>query len=291
LIVLTPNRLLSLAGGGYISFDLSTERMSTRDWWDIIITPWGENLALPSSVLSQGVDLQGPPRNAISIAIDNGQAAPVLKIIRAGVVQRYGSGESVAPFNYGVTPGTNQAAARQSFRFTVGNGRMRFERLASAAARALVFWDIAATAPFATGIVQFGHHSYDPTKDGAGVPATWHWDNLAIMNRADKDTAFTIHRAAPRQLTRAGTVTFPAAPFGAYLRFAALCRPIVNGVASKSQPATGPLNPSTASSYFVPIPAGSTSAMIDFAANDWYTPNYGCFARDFHVWAPNSSSR
>src|SRR4051794_22251403 len=27
-------------------------------------------------------------------------------------------------------------------------------------------------------VVQFGHHSYNPTNEGAGVPATWHWDNL-----------------------------------------------------------------------------------------------------------------
>lgn len=196
LIVLTPNRMLNVASGGSIAFDLSTERMSRRDWWDIMITPWAENLALPLlSDLSQGVDLQGPPRNAILIATDNAQGAPVLKIVRNGVVQRYGSGESVLPFNHDVASDTNQAAVRQPFRFTIGNGRMRFERLASPTARALLFWDVAATATFPTGIVQFAHHSYDPSKDEAGVPATWHWDNLAITNLSDANTAFTIQRA------------------------------------------------------------------------------------------------
>jgi hypothetical protein len=288
LIVLTPNRMLNVADGGSISFDLSTERMSKRDWWDVMITPWAENLALPLS--SPGVDLQGPPHNAISIATDNGQGAPVLKIIRNGVVQRYGSGETIPAFNRGVAFGTNQAATRQSFRFTVANGRMRFERLASPTARALLFWDIAATATFTTGVVQFGHHSYDPTKEGAGVPATWHWDNLAIANPSDTDTAFTIQRATPRQLMAPGVVTFPAAPSGAFLRFAAICRPVVNGVATAYQPtAAAAHSPEHASSYFVPIPAGSTSATIDFTADDWYTPSYGCFARDFHAWALSSS--
>jgi hypothetical protein len=286
LIVLTPNRMLNVADGGSVSFDISTERMSKRDWWEVMITPWAENLALPLlSDLSQGVDLQGPPRNAISIAIDNGHGAPMLKIVRNGIVQRYGSGGSVPLFNERIAAGTNQAATRQSFRFTVADGRMRFERLASPTARALVFWDVAATATFDTGVVQFGHHSYDPVKAELGVPATWHWDNLAVTNRSDAGTAFTIQHAAPRQLTSAGTVTFPAAPSGAFLRFAALCRPVVNGVETSSQPTAEARHPNHASSYFVSIPAGSRSATIDFTADDWYTPNYGCLARDFHVWA------
>jgi len=57
----------------------------------------------------------------------------------------------------------------------------------------------------------------------------------------------------------------------------------------EDQPTAGARSPEHASSYFVPIPAGSTSATIDFTADDWYTPGYGCFARDFHVWALSSS--
>jgi hypothetical protein len=286
LIVLTPSRMLNVASGGTVSFELSTEKMSKRDWWDVMITPWSENLALPLlSDLSQGVDLQGPPRNAIMIATDNGQGAPVLKVVRNGVVQSYGSGESVPALGQGVVAGTNQASTRQSFRFTAANGRMRFERLASSTAPALVYWDIQASATFGTGVVQFAHHSYDPTKDGSGVPATWHWDSLAITNNSDAGTGFTIQHAAPRQLTSAGTVTFPAAPAGAFLRFAALCRPVINGVARTYQTTTEAHRSEHASSYFVPIPAGSTSATVGFTADDWYTPGLGCFARDFHVWA------
>lgn len=287
LIVLTPNRMFDVADGGSISFDLSTERMSKRDWWSIMITPWAENLALPLlSELSQGVDLQGAPRNTISIATDNGGGVPVLKIAQNGVVKKY---PSAVPFNWGVRPGTNQAAARQPFRFTVANGRMRFERLASSTASPLLFWDVAVLPPFKMGIVQFGHHSYAPTKEGAGAPGTWHWDNLAITNRSEAGTAFTIHHVAPRQLTHAGTIAFPAAPSSAFLRFAALCRPVVNGVTSNYQPTAESHHPEHASSYFVPIPAGSTSATIDFVADGWFTPSYGCFARDFHVWAQSSS--
>lgn len=53
---------------------MSTERMSSRDWWDILITPWENNMSVPLlSSLSQGVDLQGAPLNTIHIGIDNGK--------------------------------------------------------------------------------------------------------------------------------------------------------------------------------------------------------------------------
>ena len=128
---------------------------------------------------------------------------------------------------------------------------------------------------FPSGIVQLGHHSYDPANDGEGTPATWHWDSLAITNSSDAGTAFTIQHAAPRQVTSAGVVTFPPAPPEAFLRFAALCRPVVNGVARTYQPTAEAHRPEHASSYFVPIPAGSTSATIGFTADDGYTPGLG----------------
>jgi hypothetical protein len=287
LIVLTPNKLFNFSNGGAITFELSTKKMSKRDWWDITITPYAENLALPLlSDLSQGVDLQGPPRNAIVIASDDGVGAPRLKVMRNGVLQRYHDGVGVPALGQGVVAGTNQGATRQSFRFTAANGRMKFERLASSTAPALVYWDVVATATFTSGVVQFGHHSYDPSKDGAGSPATWHWDNLD----AQPSTPFTILHAAPRQLTSAGTVTFPPAPAGAHLRFGALCRPVVNGVAATRQPSADSVKYEHASSYWVPIPAGSTSATLAFTADEWYSPGFGCFARDFHVWAQNGGA-
>lgn len=287
VIYLTPNQLFDFSNGGSITFDISTERMSIRDWWDVQITPWEKNLALPLlSDLSQGVDLQSFPADMISIATDNGDTSPVLKVVRNGSVQSYQSSWAVSPTSSGVTA-TNQAATRQTFKFTVANGRMKFERLASATAPALTFWDVAATANFTSGIVQFGHHSYTPTKDGAGVPATWHWDNIQV----EPSTAFTMIKAEQRY-TQGGTVTFQSpAPANAYLRFAAVCRVRLDGNLVTRQPTSyrwgQGYNAGHQSSYFVPIAAGTESVGITFAADDWYSGP--CIAKDFSIWTLGTS--
>jgi len=46
----------------------------------------------------------------------------------------------------------------------------------------------------------------------------------------------------------------------------------------EDQPTAAARSPEHASSYFVPIPAGSTSATIDFTADDWYTQSAGLWA-------------
>jgi hypothetical protein len=280
LIVLTPNRLLDFSQGGSVTFELSTEKMSNRDWWDVTVSPFLDAQALPLlSNLSQGVDLQNPNRNSVVIATDNGEGAPALKVTRNGAITDYGN--PFIPANSGVTA-ANQAATRQPFNLTLTATHVRFERLASATGPAVVFVDRDIPAlSWTQGVVQFGHHSYDPFKDGAGVAATWHWDEFDVQ----PSTAFTIEHAAPRALFDTGTVTFPAAPSGAYLRFSALCRPVVNGVAASKMTDSG--HPEHASSYMVPIPAGSTSASIGFAADSWFFQD--CQAKDFSTWALGSS--
>lgn len=288
VIYLTPNQLFDFSNGGSITFDISTERMSVRDWWDVQITPWDQNLALPLlSDLSQGVDLQSFPADMISIATDNGEGSPVLKVVRNGSVQSYQAGWAVSPPSAGVTA-PNQAATRQTFKFTVGNGRMKFERLASATAPALTFWDVAATANFTSGIVQLGHHSYTPTKDGAGVPATWHWDNFHISPA----TEFTMVKAEQRYM-QGGTVTFQSpAPANSYLRFAAVCSVRIDGNLVTRQPTSyrwgQSYNAGHQSSYFVPIAEGTESVGITFSPDDWYSGP--CIAKDFSIWSLSSPS-
>ncbi len=287
VIYLTPNRLFDFSQGGSVTFDISTERMSVRDWWDVLITPYGDNLALPLlSDLSQGVDLQGPPMNTIHIGTDNGEGSPVLKVIRNGSEQGYQSSWAVQPPSAGVAAGTNQAVTRQTMKLTIANGRMKFERLASATAPALVFWDVAATVPFTSGIVQFGHHSYTPEKDGAGVPGTWHWDNITLSN----STPFTMIKA-DRRYTQGGTVNFASpAPANAYLRFSAICRVSVNGQAVTQQPTVNRWGISQKvehmASYFVPVAEGTQSVNISFADDGWYTGP--CIAKDFSIWSLSS---
>lgn len=286
VIYLTPNQIFDFSSGGSITFDMSTERMSTRDWIDVLITPWGQNLALPLlSDLSQGVDLQGYPGNLIHIGVDNGQSAPRLTVVQNGVASCPGSCGST-PLDEGIPASVNQAATRQPFKLTIANGRIRFERLASATAPAVVFFDTAAPLNFTSGVVQFGHHSYNPSKDDAGVPATWHWDNIALSS----GIPFTMIKA-DRRYTQGGTVSFQqASPAGAYLRFSAICTVAVDGqVVQRSQTFGDTYHPEHMSSYFVPITAGKAAVNISFLADDWYEGP--CIAKDFSVWSRGATQQ
>lgn len=278
-IYLTPNRILDFQNGGVVEFQLSTEQMSTRDWWDVTLSPFLDAQALPlKSDLSFGVDLQEPNRNSIVIATDNGQASPSLAVVRNGSETNYG--HSFTAFNSGITAGTNHAATRQTFRLTVSPTTVRFERLVSATATGIVFVDRTIPAlSWTEGVLQLGHHSYTPSKDGAGVPATWHWDEVSL----NPSTDFTMIKA-DRRYTQGGTVNFQSpAPADAHLRFAAICKPVVDGVALTKQTDSG--KPEHMSSYFVPIAAGKTSINVAFTDDGWYGPWAGCIAKDFAIWS------
>ena len=65
------------------------------------------------------------------------------------------------------------------------------------------FWWVDADIPtldWSQGVVQLGHHSYNPEKDcnydGTCGPNTWHWDNVSITPAVP----FTILRADQRYL-------------------------------------------------------------------------------------------
>ena len=286
VIYLTPDHMLDWSGGtGVLQWDMSTEKMSTRDWPDILITPFADNLALPlASGLAFGVDLQGPPRNGVHIGMDNSQGAPILGVrVNGAWVGDYGPTWAYPALGDDVAAGTDESATRQTFKLTLTATSAKFERLASATAPALVFWNHSfAALPFSSGVVQFGHHSYSPDKDGAGVPATWHWDAVSIS------PAIPFHMSAvsPEYITNttAQTVTFAPAPTGAYLRFAAWGNTVrVNGV--QYQPVFGQTNDTLkAYSYSVPIPAGTTSATVQLSNS----PS-GVMGKGFSVWSMSTS--
>lgn len=290
-VVLTPNLLFDFTNGGSVTWEMSTEKMSVRDWWDLTIAPWNQSLTVPLlSNLSQGVDLNGTAMNAVHVGTDNGEGAPALSLVKNGSTNCALSncaGWALTRLESGIPGSVNQAASRQPFKLTIANGRIRFERLASSTAPAVVYWDVAATPSFTVGVVQFAQHSYTPTKDGAGEPATWHWDNLD----AQPSTPFTIIHASPRA-TSGGVVTFDApAPAGAYLRFSAICRPVVNGVTATRQDSAlvgQSYHPEHFSSYFVSVPEGSTSATVSFGADGWYSGP--CLMNGATLWSLSAAS-
>lgn len=306
VIYLTKDELLDWSNGpAEVTFDMSTERMSTRDWPDWWLTPWEDNLALP---FNQGdVDLDGKPRNNIHIDTNNSQGSPFLQYTTNGTtVHRGPAGYDPSHYGADITPGTNEAAVRQSFRIRIWETTVcpvgcdytpttewptgeytdvMFERLASATATyKRMIWDSIPRTTWTQAVVQIGHHSYTPTKDGAGVPATWHWDNVKL----NPSVPFTIAHAQERFVEHGQTVHFPAAPANAFLRFSAIGTVSVNGNVVARQWATEQNGrPNTFSSYFVPIAEGATQATLTFAANSWYTGPYR--AKDFHVWSMSTA--
>jgi cell division septation protein DedD len=285
VVALTMPQMVDFTSGqGQVKFAISTEDVSGRDWWDLTISPFIDAQAVPLlSDLSQAVDLQGPNRNSIVITTDENNLAlkgvPNLKVVTDGVVARYG-GSGASPGD-GVAAGTNEAAVRQQFLLTINPTHIKFERLASSTAPVLTFinQDIPALT-WRTGTVQFGHHSYNPAKDGSGVPQTWHWDDMS----ASPSVPLGIQPVSPRYANTATTLTTAPAPAGSFLRFSGLCKPVVDGAPLSKVVDSG--HPEHTGSYLIPVMAGSTSHTLEFAADDWYTPGFGCFVADASIMTP-----
>ncbi len=285
VIYLTPPEMLDFSSGGSVSFDLSTLRMSSRDWVDIWVTPYQDNLALP---FDQGdVDLQGLPRTGLHVIMSafNGETT-----FRAYTIQNFQETEIDGcwwcglPGYLGYTPTGQQ---RETFRLSLTPSSLKFELLAGGPnsggnVTPVAFIDnVIPNLGFTRGVVQFGHHSYNPTKDDSGVPATWHWDNVSIAPAVP----FTIIRATERYTT-GGIVTFNApAPANAYLRFAANGSNVtVNGQPARIQPAEQ--NVDRFKSYWMPIPEGTTS--VTFAGQGTFNGPF--FAQDVSIWSLSSGS-
>jgi hypothetical protein len=287
-IVLTPAQILDFSHGGALSFELSTARPSTRDWPDVWITPWADNLTLPFD--KGDVDQQGIPKNGIHLSLDNAQSVWVVSTVANGVqAAPLNSVADTAPFSAGIAAGVNQAAVRQTFKLTVQPDHIRFERLQSSSAPPAIYVDKdIPTLAFTSGIVQFGHHSYSPTKDGAGKPATWHWDE---MNLAPFEP-FTIIKTHTRALFKEGAIVFDApAPPNSWLRFSAVGRIEYSFNGSAWQHATKQAfvgHPEHKSPYFIAVPTGMQSVSIRFSPDDWYKGPY--VAQDFAIWSSSAPS-
>lgn len=284
LIYMTPNVMLDFANGGTVSFDLSTLRMSTRDWIDIWVTPWEDNLTLP---FDQGdVDLNGVPKEGVHILMSafNGEST-----FRSNVIHNFVETEPDGVCWWCTLPGylnyTPVGAQREKFRLTLTRTHMKFEMLASAGAKNAVWIDQdIPDIGFTRGIVQFGHHSYNPAKDNSGVPATWHWDNIEIAPAIP----FTMIKADRRYVdAQNNSITLSqSSPNNAFLRFSANGNNIqfsTDGGTSWNLASIQPAqtNLDRFKSYWTPIPAGVTS--IKFKGDNIFNGPF--FAQDFGVWS------
>ncbi|MFZ0544106.1 MAG: hypothetical protein WAM60_01620 [Candidatus Promineifilaceae bacterium] len=286
-IYLTPNQLLDFSNGheAVVRFDMSTLKTSTRDWITIWITPFEDNLQIP---IDFEVDMQGSPDNTVQILLSNEQVF-LPRIVRNGVTT-----------DYHYEPGVNWWTGYEQFLEPSAQRRDTFElRISQTHLKfcmpdydfCWIDMDIDQPLTWNQGIIQFGHASYNPTKDGAGTPNTWHWDNFEIQN----SIPFTIIKGNRRYVNANNpTIQFYSpAPSNAYLRFTAIGDNIEVSFNNGGSWEDAQKNPQGNddyhfSSYFTPIPQGTTSVKI--RGDGWGLNNEAWQARDLTIWSKVATS-
>ena len=275
IVVLTPAAMIDFSRRGTVAFDLSTLAMSSRDWVDVWVTPADDFLTLPCGPpkCPEGA-YDGKPRNGVH-ATKDGQVWRI-------EITRNGNTVASTELRENLNP---SATVRTPFELELRPGGLTFRILQTGQSV-----DLDADIGFTTGYVQWSHHSYTPSKDSAGVPATWHWDNFRI----EPAVPFTMIKSTRERFVarpgEVGTIRFESpAPPGSKLAFSGVCRVFVDfgsGFREAARvPGTEDGPPETGHSYFEPIPAGTTKVAVRFAGDGWYD-GFPCLFEDAVVFAP-----
>lgn len=270
-----------------IQWDMSTLRTSARDWVDLWVTPYDEHLQLPLD--NWLPDLNGAPRHAMRIKMDNGGNGSIFQVLPVtDFVTALLPGNWWTSYESFLTGGAS-ASRRDTFQLTLSRTHVRFGM------PAYNFWwvdtDITDLG-WTSGVVQFGHHSYNPQKDCADTPQfvclpdTWHWDNVSVTPSAP----FTITRATQPYVdpSTSSTVTFPVpAEAGSHLRFAGVGQTFDYSLDSGAtwlpmglQPAERD-NPDKARNWWQAIPAGTQAVDVRGTGGWWGS----WIARDISLWS------
>lgn len=289
---LTPDHLVDFSQGtAVITWDVSTFRSSGRDWWDVYVMPWDDNLKLPLEPFIP--DLDGYPRNGVLATTGeyNGYTNLGVDVIRNFDAQDVDGCWWCT--NDGVY--TPSPTRRDTYELHISRTHIKFGMPDYG------WWpideDIDALS-WDKGIVQWGHHSYNPSKVGCssgsdpalaglncGDGNTWHWDNFGI----DPATPFTILRGDRRYVDAGSTqtVNFPAAaPAGSFFRFSGTGGSgdsgfdlSFDGGASWQSPQKQPSSAADdgIGSYWVPVPQGTTSVVFRGEPNR-YVKDFAIFS-------------
>ncbi len=290
---LTPHALVDFSRGeAVVRVDVSTFRASGRDWIDLWVTAFDDQMALPFNPGEGDVDLQGAPRNAVHLEMDRGCSGFRLTWYRDG--RQYGDSPGcwgLADWNQVLVP---DARRRDTLELRISRTGVRLWMPDYNLTLAEASVDLG----FDAGVVQLGHHSYNPRKDCHEAnspmdaedcaPTTWHWDNVTISPARPA----LISATDTRMVKDDSRVTFDhAAPRGAFLRFSAVGRVEVsfdggrnwNPAQKQDSVLKGAYHPEHASSYWMPVPEGATSARFRFTQDGWYRGPF--HARDFSIWS------
>lgn len=188
VIYLTPGAMADFSNGEtVIRFDVSTLRTSGRDWWDIWVTPFEDAMAAPLS--PSWPDLSGFPKRGLHVDMGSFSGKTVFMgsqfnnhtPTEIGSCWWCGYEDKLTP----------SASRRDTFELRVSKTHVKFALLSAATGLPLITWvdkDLATPLDWDRGIVQIGHHSYNPEKACTAPatcgPNTWHWDNLSISQTA-----------------------------------------------------------------------------------------------------------
>jgi hypothetical protein len=304
---MTPAQLLDFSSGGTVQISASTAKLNNRDWIDFWISPFQENLLLPSGGIPP--DLQGPTRNALMVNVDS-------SIPTTAHVQQFrnyvnsdfsGTGQSIESC---VAPlGGVSASRRDPLQLNVTRTHVRLDVIVLGSPCTLIDTNINDLG-FTLGVIQIGHHSYAPDEGtmcnlpactvntGPGAGNTWHWSNFSMSPAVP----FTMLRGdlplTGAQANTSPTVHFAgAAPANSFLRFSALARRgsiqvSANGGAffparEQLQNGDGKDGVSDGShiGYWTPIPAGTSS--VTFKAQDSTQPWQ---ISDVSIWSSSAAS-
>ncbi len=227
---LTPARVVDFSKGtAVVRFDVATKRESGRDWIDLWLTPYEDNLVAPLEDTLP--DLQGEPRRSVHVRMSP-QADR--SVFTATVIRKHEgtplpvadatSYETVFARTLDPTDSTKKrylttsATRRDTFELHISRTHVRFGM-----PRYNLWWvdtDIPGGLDWSQAVMQIGHHSFDPKKEEGGSATTWHWDNFG----ASPATPFKIIRADRRYVdtsTVNGEVALRSpSPDGAFLRAA-----------------------------------------------------------------------
>ncbi len=306
-IVMTPAQLLDFSTAGSVQVSISTAKLNNRDWIDFWISPFQENLLLPSGGIPP--DLQGPTKDALLVNIDSSipTTAHVQEFNNYVSTDFPGTGRDIESCVAAL--GGVSASRRDPFQLSLSRTHVRLDVNVNGAACTLVDTNINDLG-FALGVVQLGHHSYSPDEatacnlpgcsvnTGAGAGNTWHWSNFSMSPAVP----FTMLRGdvglTGVQATTSATVHFAgAAPANSFLRFSALARRgsiqiSPNGGAffpahEQMQKGDGidGVNDASHIGYWTPIPAGTTS--VTLKAQDSSQPWQ---ISDVSIWSSSADS-
>jgi hypothetical protein len=280
-VYFSPAQLADLgAGASSIDWQVSTQRASTNDWWDVWLTPFDENLVAPVGP-GEAPAFNGPPRDAVHVRMDNGtcpgsgqpatlgsvNGVPIGSVFDVEVVTRGRPARIDGPGSQRCLETAVRAGGIASFRLQVAQSRVRLT-VARPGGTPLILADAPVSLPFQRAVVQFAHHSLDPQKACAGNrtcgPNTYQWSNVSISPAVP----FTMLRPTGGSSLHGQTTTLTlprAAPAGARLRFYAFGSIRVGFDGHQAQPAVsqqGQQAGTGEASYWMPVPEGTTTVTL-----------------------------